>query len=67
MKSGPRFTALFVAVTAVAFASLILLLGLQASPPGAVLSGRVVLAILLILALAVLATSLIKAVREGRG
>jgi hypothetical protein len=67
MKSGPRFTALFVAVTAIAFACLILLLGLQASPPGAGLSSRVVAAILLILGLGVLATSLIKAVREGRG
>jgi hypothetical protein len=68
MKSGPHFTALFVAATALAFASLILLFGLEASPPGAGLaSGWVLLAVLLVLGLAVLAVSPTKAVREGRG
>jgi hypothetical protein len=68
MKSGPRFTALFVAVTAILFAALVLVQAFGASrlDGSGSASAVLALAIVLVLALALLAAVLIKALHEGR-
>jgi hypothetical protein len=68
MKSGPRFTVLFVAVTVVLFAALILAQALDASrfDGWRAASAVLALAVAVVLALAYLAAILIRALHEGR-
>lgn len=68
MKSGPRFTAMFVAVTTVLLAALVVVqaLGDSRVESSTASSAILALAIAVVLALALLAAVLIKALHDGR-
>ncbi len=67
MKTGPRFTALFVTVTTILLAALVLAQALGSRVEGSGASPAIRgLAIAVVLALALLAAVLIKALHEGR-